>query len=54
MFNVIDDCNREALGIEVDFSMPAKRVVRSLDQIIAWRGKRAVMRVGNDPELVSG
>jgi putative transposase len=39
LFNVIDDFNREALGIEVDFSLPSERVVRSLDQIIAWRGK---------------
>ena len=38
LFNVIDDFNREAFGIEVDFSLPAERVVRSLDQIIAWRG----------------
>jgi putative transposase len=26
-FNVIDDFNREGLGIEVDFSLPAERVV---------------------------
>jgi len=30
-FNVIDDYNREALGIEVDFSLPAARVIRSLE-----------------------
>jgi len=54
LFNVIDDFNREALGIEVDFSLPAERVVRSLDQIIAWRGKPAVKRVDNGPELISG
>ena len=29
-FNVIDDYNREALSIEVDFSLPAIRVIRSL------------------------
>lgn len=29
-FNVIHDYNREALGIEVDFSLPATRVIRSL------------------------
>jgi putative transposase len=54
LFNVIDDFNREALGIEVDFSLPAERVVRSLDQIIAWRGKPAVIRADNGPELISG
>ena len=34
LFNVIDDFNREALGIEVYFSLPSGRVTRSLDQII--------------------
>ena len=29
--NVLDDFNREGLGIEVDFSLPAERVIRSLD-----------------------
>ena len=33
---VLDDFNREALGIEVDFSLPAERVIRSLDRIIEW------------------
>ena len=35
LFNVIDDFNREALGIDVDFSLPLQRVIHSLDQIIA-------------------
>ncbi len=39
LFNVLDDFNREGLDIEVDFSLPAERVIRSLEQIIAWRGK---------------
>ena len=30
LFNVIDDFNREGLGIEVDFSLPAERVIRVL------------------------
>jgi putative transposase len=30
-FNVIDDYNREGLGIEVDFSLPAARVIRALE-----------------------
>jgi len=39
LFNVLDDCNREGLGIEADFSLPAVRVIHALDQIIEWRGK---------------
>jgi putative transposase len=31
LLNVLDDFNRERLGIEVDFSLPAERVIRSLD-----------------------
>ena len=34
LFNVIDDFNREALGIEVDFSLPSERVIRALNQIM--------------------
>jgi putative transposase len=45
--NVFDDFNREGLGIEVDFSLPAERVVRSLNQIIEWRGKPESIRVDN-------
>ncbi len=39
LFNAIDDFNSEALGIEVDFSLPFERVIRSLTQSIDWRGK---------------
>ena len=52
--NIIDDFNREGLAIDVDFSLPAARVVRSLNQVIAWRGKPAMIRVDNGPEYVSG
>lgn len=37
--NLLDDFNREGLGIEVDFSLPAERMIRRLDRIIEWRGK---------------
>ena len=53
LFNVIDDFNRQALGIEVDFSLPAERVIRSLEQIIEWRGLPNVLRCDNGPEYVS-
>ena len=53
LFNVIDDFNREALGIEVAFSMPSERVIRHLEQIISWRGQPNVIRCDNGPEYVS-
>ena len=46
-FNVIDDFNREALGIEVDFSLPATRVARALNQIIEQRGRFAATTAPN-------
>jgi len=52
--NVLDDFNREGLGIEVDFSLPAERVVRNLNRIIEWRGKPQIIRVDNGPEYISG
>ncbi len=51
--NVLDDFNREGLGIDVDFSLPAERVTRCLDQIIEWRGKPSMIRIDNGPEYVS-
>lgn len=52
--NVLDDFNREGLSIEVDFSLPTIRVVRSLNRIIEWRGKPQFIRVDNGPEYISG
>ena len=54
LFNVLDDFNREGLGIEVDLSLPSARVIRSLEQIIEWRGKPKAIRCDNGPEYVSG
>ena len=53
LLNVVDDFNREGLGIEVDFSLSAERVTRSLERIIEWRGSPQVIRVDNGPEYVS-
>ena len=53
LLNVLDDFNREGLGIEADFSLPAERVTRTLDRIIEWRGKPLAIRVDNGPELIS-
>jgi putative transposase len=51
--NIIDDCNREALAIEIDTSLSSKRVIRTLEQVIDWRGKPKVIRVDNGPEFTA-
>jgi putative transposase len=51
--NVIDDYNREALAITLDTSLSSKRVIRELDQLIAWRGKPLKIRVDNGPEFIA-
>jgi len=53
LLNVIDDYNREGLGIEIDFSLPAERVVRTLEHIIEWRGCPKEIRCDNGPEYIS-
>ena len=53
LLTVLDDFNREGLGIEVDFSLSAERVIRSLDRIIEWRGKFDAIRIDNGPEYIS-
>ncbi len=35
-------------------SLPAARVIRSLDQIIEWRGRPEMIRYDNGPEYISG
>lgn len=54
LFNVLDDFNREGLVVEADFSLPAERVRRSLDQLMEWRGKPRQIRCDNGPEYISG
>jgi putative transposase len=52
-FNVIDDCTREALAIEIDTSLSGKRITRVLDRIIEHKGKPGVIRADNGPEFTS-
>lgn len=51
--NVIDDCNRGALGILVSFSLPSNRITQWLDQIALSRGYPKHIRVDNGPENLS-
>lgn len=51
--NVIDDCNREGLGILVSFSLPSRRITRWLDQVALTRGYPCCIRVDNGPENIA-
>jgi transposase InsO family protein len=50
---VLDTCTREALGIKVDTSLPALRVVGVLDQLMTDRGVPHMIVRDNGPELTS-
>ena len=45
--NIVDEGTRECLAIEVDTSLPADRVVRTLEQLKAERGLPNQIRVDN-------
>jgi hypothetical protein len=45
--NILDEGVREALAIEIDTSLPAQRVVRTLQQLEAWRGLPKAIRLDN-------
>ena len=51
--NVIDDCNRQALGILASFSLTSKRITKWLDQLALSRGYPSRIRVDNGPENIS-
>lgn len=52
-FNLIDDCTREVLAIEIDTSLSSKRIIRTLERVILDRGKPNIIRTDNGPEFTS-
>jgi putative transposase len=42
---VLDEGVREDLAIEIDTSLPAERVIRVLEQVVAWRGRPQAIRL---------
>lgn len=53
LLNVLDEGCREGLAIEIDTSIPAVRVIRTLENICAWRGHPSAIRCDNGPEFIS-
>ena len=53
VFNVIDDCNREALAIDSGLSYPARAVVETLEQLKEEIGVPQYIRCDNGPEFIS-
>ena len=51
--NVLDQGNREGLAIEIGFSLPSRRVVALLDQLVALHGAPTALRMDNGPEFLA-
>lgn len=51
LLNIVDDYTRECLKIEVDTSLGGARVVRTLNEIIAARGRPRMLLTDNGPEF---
>jgi len=52
-FNIIDDCNREALAIDVGLNYPSRRVIETLEQLEEEIGLPEILRCDNGPEFIS-
>jgi putative transposase len=53
IFSVVDSYTRECLALEVDTSLPSRRVTRTLAEIIERRGAPVAIRSDNGPEVSS-
>src|SRR5581483_10091442 len=53
IFSVVDSYTRECLALEVDASLPSRRVTRVLARIIERRGAPVAIRSDNGPEMSS-
>jgi putative transposase len=51
-FNVADDCNREAIHIEIDTSITSTRLVRVFEGLRREKGLPQVLRTDNGPEFL--
>jgi putative transposase len=53
ILNIIDDYSRESLKIDIDISMPSRRVIHNLNELAFERGYPSNIRVDNGPEFIS-
>ena len=53
LLNIIDDYKREGMAMEVGLSLPASRVIRTLNQLLEYRTTPQAIRCDNGPEFTS-
>lgn len=53
ILNIIDDFNREALLMRVEYSFPSEKVVELVSQLIEWRGRPKNIRTDNGTEFIA-
>jgi len=53
ILNIIDDFNREALNVEVDYSHSGLSVSQALERLVATKGSPKEIRCDNGPEFLS-
>ncbi len=53
VLTIVDTMTRESPAIEVDFSLPSKRVVAVLERLAQTHGLPKVIYVDNGPEFVA-
>jgi putative transposase len=53
LLTMIDEGNREGLEIAMGVSLPSRRVVRVLNELVALHGRPSAVRIDNGPEFTA-